>query len=174
MATLRFYRPAPAAAAGLRAAGAPWFHRRMSIERARSAVVAVALLVAACQQPAPPPVVDGKAASPPGAASVPATPPAAKAAPPAAIALPSREFLPGPLYYCAVGGARAAIEYEPRVESLCRRHPEMGPCQYERNLCRAKGGRVFTARGEEVSPGVEAEYDKSVMRVRFQSDGGKR
>ena len=85
--------------------------------------------------------------------------------------MPSRDFLPGPLYYCAAAGARTPIEYEPRVEQLCRRHPEMGPCQYERNACRAKGGHVFTARGEEVTPRVEAEYDRVVLRVRFQGDG---
>ena len=26
----------------------------------------------------------------------------------------------------------------------------MGPCQYERNACRAQKGRVFTARGENM------------------------
>ena len=69
---------------------------------------------------------------------------------------------------------RRAIEYEPRVERLCRRHPEMGPCQYERDQCRAKGGRVFTARNEEVTVAVEAEYDRIVRRVRFQGDCGKK
>ncbi|MFO1314624.1 MAG: hypothetical protein U1F58_03390 [Burkholderiales bacterium] len=147
--------------------------------RVRIVVAAAALLVAACQPPVRtvgPEATDPAVARPAGVAAAPATAPAAlaKPAPPASVAMPNREFLSGPLYYCAVGDARAAIEYEAKVESLCRRHPEMGPCQYERNLCRAKGGRVFTARGEEVSPGVEAEYDKAVMRVRLQADGGKR
>jgi hypothetical protein len=48
----------------------------------------------------------------------------------------------------------------------------MGPCQYERDACRAKQGRVFTAKGEEVTLAVEAEYDRVVRRVRFQADGG--
>jgi len=89
-----------------------------------------------------------------------------------AIAMPSLDFPPGPLYFCAAAGDRTAIVYEPRVESLCRRHPEMGPCQYERNACRANGGRVFTGRGEEVTLVVEAEYDRIVRRVRFQGDSG--
>ncbi|MBK9114361.1 MAG: hypothetical protein IPM22_01640 [Betaproteobacteria bacterium] len=144
----------------------------MTNHRARMAAAAV-LLVAACQQPAPPPpaAADPQAARPGVVASAPAARPAASP-PPAKVALPRRDFLPGPLYYCAIGDVRAAIEYEPRVESLCRKHPEMGPCQYERNACRVKGGRVYTARGEEVSPGVEKEYDQAVVRVRFQADGG--
>lgn len=88
--------------------------------------------------------------------------------------LPSLDFPAGPLYYCEAAGARQPIVYETRVDNICRRHPEMGPCQYERDQCRAKGGRVYTARGEEVTLAVEAEYDKVVRRVRFQADGGKK
>ena len=134
-------------------------------------LVAVLFLLAGCQQPAPPPPAEAPKAQPPQAA---VAPPAAKAQPaaPARAAMPSLDFPPGPLYVCAVGGAKTTIEYEPRVESLCRRHPEMGPCQYERDACRAKGGRVYTQRGEEVTMAVEAEYDRVVMRVRFQGDNG--
>ena len=53
---------------------------------------------------------------------------------------------------------------------LCRKHPEMGPCQYERNNCRASGGRVFAADGVEITMATEAEYDKKVMRVRFRAN----
>ena len=88
--------------------------------------------------------------------------------------MPLLDFPPGPLYYCQSSSGRSAIDYEPRVEQLCRRHPEMGPCQYERDACRAKGGRVFTARNEEVTAAVEAEYDRIVRRVRFQGDSGKK
>lgn len=88
--------------------------------------------------------------------------------------MPSLDFPPGPLYFCVSSSGRKAIEYEPRVERLCRRHPEMGPCQYEREQCRAAGGRVLTARNEEVTVAVEAEYDKVVRRVRFQADSGKK
>ena len=177
MTILPFYRSgAPRAAGRLRAAGGPWFHRRMKIRCASIGMAAVALLAAGCQQPAPPPprIADGKAAGPAVVAAAPAALAPAKPAPPPKVALPSRDFLPGPLYYCATADARVAIEYAPKVESLCRKHPEMGPCQFERNACRAQGGRVYTARGEEVSPGVEAEYDKAVTRVRFQADGGGR
>ena len=77
----------------------------------------------------------------------------------------------GPIYVCDVSGERTPIEYAANVESLCRQHPEMGPCQYERNACRRRGGRVYTANGEEVTLAVEAEYDRKVRRVTFQSDG---
>ncbi|MFO1323889.1 MAG: hypothetical protein U1F15_07470 [Burkholderiales bacterium] len=131
-----------------------------------------AVALAGCQQAAPPPPAAPAApqassvAPAPSMTVVPAlvVPPGAK--------LPSVDFPPGPLYVCDASGARTPIDYEPRVDKLCRRHPEMGPCQYERNMCRARGGRVYTAKGEEVTPAVEAEYDRIVMRVRFQADGG--
>jgi hypothetical protein len=84
--------------------------------------------------------------------------------------MPSPDFLPGPLYVCDVGGTRGPIDLEANVDGLCRRHPEMGPCQYERDACRKAGGRVFTARGEEITSGVEAEYDRIVQRVRLRSN----
>ncbi len=130
-------------------------------------LVAVVSL-AACQQAAPPP-------APPAPEAVAPSPPP-KVVPaivvPPGVTLPSLDFPPGALYACDVAGTRTAIEFEPRVEQLCRRHPEMGPCQYERNLCRSRGGRVYTQKGEEVTPAVEAEYDRVVRRVRFQADGG--
>jgi hypothetical protein len=46
----------------------------------------------------------------------------------------------------------------------------MGPCQYERNNCRARGGRVFAAGGIEITMATEAEYDKKVMRTRFRAN----
>jgi hypothetical protein len=46
----------------------------------------------------------------------------------------------------------------------------MGPCRYERDVCRRSGGRVFAARGIEITAQTEAEYDKKVMRVRLQSN----
>ena len=77
------------------------------------------------------------------------------------------------IYLCVSerGGERAqtVIAFEPKVHSLCRRHPEMGPCQYERNVCRASGGRVFAANGQEITLATEAEYDRKVRRVRFTS-----
>jgi len=139
-----------------------------SAARARACLAAALVaILAACQQapaPTPPPAR-------PAPAPAPAAPPAA-AAPAPRIALPSTDFPPGPLYYCVTSANRTAIEYDSRVEQLCRRHPEMGPCQYERNACRAQKGRVFTAKGEEVTMAVEAEYDKAVTRVTFKGDSG--
>jgi hypothetical protein len=93
-------------------------------------------------------------------------PPEGPSAPPPLVA--------GALYSCvrtAQGMASArAIAFEPAVESLCRRHPEMGPCQYERENCRRSGGRVYTAEGREVTRQVEDEYDRRVLRVRLPSD----
>lgn len=134
--------------------------------------VCAALLVG-CQQAAPP--APSTPATVPAPATVPESPPA-KVVPaivvPPGVTLPSLDFPPGPLYVCEASGAKSAIEYEPRVETLCRRHPEMGPCQYERNQCRSRGGRVYTQKGEEVTMAVEGEYDRIVRRVRFQADGG--
>ena len=81
---------------------------------------------------------------------------------------------PGALYVCVseTGGQRrsTAIEFAPKVDALCRRHPEMGPCQYERETCRRNGGRVFEADGREITRQVEAEYDRKVTRVRFRAN----
>ena len=65
---------------------------------------------------------------------------------------------------------QTAIEVAPTVAALCKRHPEMGPCQYERDLCRKSGGRVFAASGQEITRQVEDEYDRKVMLVRFRAN----
>lgn len=65
---------------------------------------------------------------------------------------------------------QTAIEFAPKVAQFCRLHPEMGPCQYERNLCRRSGGRVYTTGGVEITMATEAEYDRKIMRVRFKSN----
>jgi hypothetical protein len=81
---------------------------------------------------------------------------------------------PGIQYVCIAesGGQRqqTSIEFTPKVRELCTKHPEMAPCQYERNVCRRSGGRVFEANGTEITMQTEAEYDKKVMRVRFKSN----
>lgn len=78
------------------------------------------------------------------------------------------------IYVCVVDSAgtrrQTVIEFVPKVHQLCRRHPEMGPCQYERNACRNAGGRVFAAAGQEITLATEAEYDRKVMRVRFRAN----
>jgi hypothetical protein len=79
---------------------------------------------------------------------------------------------PGSLYVCVTesGGVRrqVPIEFSPNVGALCARHPEMGPCQYERNACRSNGGRVYAAGGIEVTLQMEADYDRKVLRVRIR------
>ena len=81
---------------------------------------------------------------------------------------------PGTLYVCVTEAKgerkQTAIEFAPKVAELCRKNPEMGPCQYERETCRRSGGRVFTADGTEITRATEAEYDKRVLRVRFRAD----
>jgi len=89
-----------------------------------------------------------------------------------AMATPPVVVPPGSLYVCVTdsGGVRreVPIEFSPNVGALCAKHPEMGPCQYERNVCRSNGGRVYAAGGVEVTLQMEAEYDRKVMRVRIR------
>ena len=103
----------------------------------------------------------------PEPAAVPAPAPPEVAA--AAIVVP-----PGAIYVCVseANGARqtTAIEFAPKVGALCAKDPEMGPCQYERNVCRQSGGRVYAADGVEITMATEALYDKKVMRVRLKSN----
>ena len=91
---------------------------------------------------------------------------------PAAAKEPAIIVPPDALYVCVMekGGVRkqTTIELEPKVKTLCTSHPEMGPCQYERNACRRKGGRVYAAGGQEITKATEAEYDKKVVRVRLK------
>jgi hypothetical protein len=65
---------------------------------------------------------------------------------------------------------QVVIEFDAKVGALCRKAPEMGPCQYERETCRRSGGRVFAHDGSEITLAMEAEYDKKVMRVRFKGN----
>ena len=94
--------------------------------------------------------------------------------PPAADVAAMIAKVPNALYVCVADAAglrkETVIELAPNVLSLCQRHPEMGPCQYERDLCRKSGGRVFTADGHEITRAVEDAYDRKVMRVRFRAN----
>ena len=103
----------------------------------------------------------------PEPAAIPAAPPLASA--PARIVIP-----PGALYVCVSETESVrqttAIEFAPKVGAVCAKAPEMGPCQYERNICRSSGGRVYAANGDEITMQTEAEYDKKVMRVKFKSN----
>jgi hypothetical protein len=143
------------------------------------AILTTAALLAACS-PAPtattplPITPPGDVA---GAAVVrktipePAPPPGPAAA---KVAAPDIVIPPGAIYVCVseAAGVRqtTAIEFAPKVGALCAKDPEMGPCQYERNVCRKSGGRVYAANGVEITMATEAEYDKKVMRVRLKSN----
>jgi len=145
--------------------------------------IASAALVAACgspQQPVPitPPSEVAKApvtrtpVAPTSPAAAPTPPPGSAIAPAAKI---DPSTIPaGAIYACASGtGAQrkvTAIAFDEKVGKLCRTHPEMGPCQYERNICRGSGGRVYHPDGTEITMATEAEYDKKVMRVRFKAN----
>ncbi len=147
-------------------------------------VVVAAVLVAACGGPP-----QGPPGAPPGNVA-PALPPPPEPAgsgspaqagavaaltdlsPPAAV--PS-VVLPGGVLYACVNNANAerpvtAIEFAPKVAALCGRNPEMRACQYERQACRSRGGRVLAADGREITLAIEAEYDRQVTRIRLQSN----
>ena len=143
------------------------------------------LLIAACTAPEDrPPLVTTPPGEGAGAAvarrplETPAIPPVALAPTPTIpVPVPSPTKIvvpPNTLYVCVTNAKgqqqQTAIEFAPKVGKLCSKHPEMGPCQYERNNCRASGGRVFAANGVEITKATEAEYDKKVMRVRFRAN----
>ena len=117
---------------------------------------------AVARRPLETPAIPPTALAPPPALPAPAPPPTKTVVP------------PGTLYVCVTSSKgqpqQTAIEYTPKVGKLCSKHPEMGPCQYERNNCRASGGRVFAANGSEITTATETEYDKKVMRVRFRAN----
>jgi hypothetical protein len=96
-------------------------------------------------------------------------------APVASPATPQTVVVPAGAQYVCVSDNRGqitqtAIEFVPKVAALCKRHPEMGPCQYERDLCRSSGGRVYAAGGQEITRLTEDEYDRKVLRVRFRAN----
>ena len=127
----------------------------------------VAALVASCGSPQPEPV---PITPPSEAARAPSTaaPSLGTIAPPGR--LDPKSFPAGAIYVCSKGASLTAIAFDEKVGKLCRTHPEMGPCQYERNLCRGGGGRVYAGDGSEITMAHEAEYDKKVMRVRFKAN----
>jgi hypothetical protein len=137
------------------------------------ALLAIVAFLVACSTPVdktPIPLTPASEAG--GAAVVRRAVPETPAAPSAVAAAPT--IPAGALYVCVsdVNGARqiTAIEFAPKVHALCAKNPEMGPCQYERNVCRSHGGRVYAENGVEITMRTEAEYDKKVMRVRFKAD----
>jgi len=107
--------------------------------------------------------------------AVPVAPSPAAAAPTGPIAPEAPVAIPaGAIYACVAGSGEkhtiTAIEFAPKLAALCARHPEMGPCQYEREGCRRHSGRVFAANGQEITRAVEADYDRKVTRIRMRAD----
>jgi hypothetical protein len=143
------------------------------------ALCALAIGLAACapsREPAPAaPAAEAAAAAVPDVRSR-ACPATIAVAPSETPRLPASAIVvpPGALYVCLseAGGAprQTGIEYEGKTDALCRKHPEMGPCQYERNACRRGGGRVYAADGTEITLATEAEYDRRVRRVQFKAN----
>lgn len=157
----------------------------MSAMLRRGAVTLVAALVASCGSPQREPVPitppSEVAKAPVSRVPMPVAPPTATPASPApsrTTAQPSNldpaTFPAGAVYVCASGAGEArkltSIAFDEKVGKLCRTHPEMGPCQYERNICRGSGGRVYASDGTEITLATEAEYDRKVMRVRLKSN----
>jgi hypothetical protein len=98
-------------------------------------------------------------------------PPFSPSAPPQVVIA---DAAPGAIYVCVTETAgqtlQTTIEFSPQVAELCRKAPEMGPCQYERDACRQSGGRVFAIDGTEITRQTEVEYDNRVMRIRMKSN----
>jgi hypothetical protein len=150
------------------------------------ALCALAIGVVACAPPRDSlpaaPAKEAAAAATRSAPPATAAPTGASASPAIAVAPGVLPRLPAPvvivptgaLYVCvseSEGTPRqTAIAYEGKTDALCRKHPEMGPCQYERNACRRGGGRVYAADGTEITLMTEAEYDRRVRRVQFKAN----
>jgi hypothetical protein len=161
------------------------------VEIFKRCLLGAAVALCACTEPTPERQPQPVAPTPPGApappvvrspVSPPTTPePSAPSSPvpaPGATTASAAETpvaIPaGAVYACVVDSAGerqvTAIEFVPKVAALCAKNPEMGPCQYEREVCRLSGGRVFAADGKEITKLTEAEYDRRVLRVRINSN----
>ena len=140
-------------------------------DRPPAAVAPVGAVAAAPDLVATPPVATAKSTPAPDAS--PAVGALVAEAPVSQAAAPALNPT-DPLYYCVTGSAnapqRTPIALAPSVETLCRKAPEMGPCQYERDACRRQGGKVLTAAGTEITLQTEAEYNRRVLRVRMKSN----
>ncbi len=142
----------------------------------RAAALAAACVVVAACVTSPIPITPSREVATAPVARVAVAPPAGTST--SAVA-PSQKLDPssfpaGAVYVCSSGtGVQrkvTAIAFDEKAGAMCRRHPEMGPCQYERDLCRKSGGRVYAADGAEITLATEAEYDRKVMRVRFKAN----
>ena len=150
-----------------------------------SAVAIAASVLAGCRGPEVDKPVAGRPAVPDAGTASPskkvdtASPPLSPTLSPPLSPSPSPPIViaaapPGTIYVCVTDTAghprQIPIELQPQVAALCRKAPEMGPCQFEREACRRTGGRVFAVDGTEITRQTEAEYDKRVMRIRMQAN----
>ena len=146
--------------------------------RALVSILGLLLLLGSCSQPevkTPVPITPPEERSTAPVIRVPGPEPTSPYQPELLIRPLSVVVPVGAVYICvneSAGQSRqTVIEFSSsKVKELCRKHPEMGPCQYERELCRNSGGRVFATGGTEITAATEAEYDKKVMRVRFRAN----
>ena len=152
-----------------------------AVLQTRPVVAAPAVPAAPADPEAPPPTVSAMPAIPPKDAAVGSVGSAGGTVAPsrgqlsavqiAAVASATPE---GTTRYECVKGksgaeSRAAITFPEQSGRICARFPAMGPCQYERQMCRAAGGRVIRFDGVEITTDVEKEYDKQVQRFRLNA-----
>jgi hypothetical protein len=163
---------------------------RVSLVRASFIAAAItATLIAGCAQTPPSPAAPESAVAAPApapvvAAAAPAPVVAAAPAPAPAAPPPAVSYGPSPQsvatsaaltpsgqsrYRCDRGGSMTNIALPTGSEKICSRFPAMGPCQYERDQCRANGGRVIRFDGVEITKDVEHEYDRQVQRFRLNA-----
>ena len=145
----------------------------------RIAIAAVVLALVGCATAPPPPLTPPQDIATAPVVRAPLAPTPVPAPAPDADKAAAAPFGPvvvpaNTLYVCVIDaqGVRqqTAIEFSPKVGALCRRHPEMSACKYERNACRRSGGRVFAANGIEITQLTELGYDKRVLRTVFRAD----
>ncbi len=110
------------------------------------------------------PSLPPSATPPPPSLPLPAVPSASAIAVSAALTPDGK-----PRYACQKGGSMEQIVLPQGTDRICSRFPAMGPCQYERDACRASGGRVIRFDGVEITKDVEHEYDKQVQRFRLNA-----
>src|SRR5882672_2461191 len=77
--------------------------------------------------------------APPSVAGEPATVPKPYAPLPAIVVPPNTQYV----CVAETNGVwqQTSIVFSAKVADLCRKHPEMGPCKYERDVCRRSSGR---------------------------------
>ena len=139
----------------------------------RAAALAAACVVVAACVTSPIPITPSREVATAPVARVAVAPPAGTST--SAVA-PSQKLDPssfpaGAVYVCSSGtGVQrkvTAIAFDEKAGAMCRRHPEMGPCQYERDLCRKSGGRVYAADGAEMRVGTTSFDVREIAGIKI-------